>query len=69
MPRDDHRRPGAPKAGLAPGQIDVPAALAATHDGAGEPLPPVADRIDQGLGADTRTRAPQPESAGADDDR
>ncbi len=62
--RDDHRPPGAPRAGIAAGQIDTAAALAATTDGAGEPLPPVADRLAQGLGAGAPTPAePQPGSA------
>lgn len=64
VPRDDHRPPGAPRAGIAPGQIDVEAALAATHDAAGEPLPPVEERIAQGLLATEPTRqTPKPGSA------
>lgn len=61
--RDDHRPPGTPHAGIAPGQIDVDAALAATHDGAGEPLPSLAERQAQGLGARPSPHSPQPGSA------
>ncbi|KPF58448.1 hypothetical protein IP88_16535 [alpha proteobacterium AAP81b] len=64
VPRDDHRPPGSPRAGIAPGQLDVAAALAATHDGAGEPLPAPEDRIAQGLTATEPTpEFPKPGSA------
>lgn len=61
--RDDLRPPGTPAAGIAPGQIDEDAALAATHDGAGEPLPPVAERRAKGLGAPPTPGAPQADHA------
>lgn len=62
--RDDLRPPGAPHAGIAPGQLDEAAMRSATTDAAGEPIPPVPVMADRGAFAGPPTaQFPQPPSA------